>query len=354
MIYLDCSSGAAGDMLAGALIDSGADWRKIMGVLKPLAKVRVEKVKKRGVSAIKFEVGYEPGSREYVELAGDVKKLKLSPKARKLALRVLKILAEAEAKAHDIPLGRVHLHEAADCVVDSVAVALALEDLGWLSESFVSSVVSAGYIAPATKHIITEYGVPVRFTSDRELLTPTGAALLAALAVDYRRMGYCSFGAGAGSMSLPWPNVLRVGLVKPKAVLESNIDDCTPEHISHMMAALMDAGALDVHVMPCVMKKGRLGFLVRVLTDEPERHASMIMDETGSLGVRVMGVESRFELGRRTSKVSVRFGGKTEHVRVKYTPLGFKPEFDDLAAIAARHKTTFRSVRERVLRKIQD
>ena len=348
MIYLDCSSGAAGDMLVGALVDLGADFKRIRGVLKPIAAVKVRRVRMGGVPAVKFDVDYNPESGEYTELVKTVRELKLSAKAGKLALRTLRILAEAEAKAHGATLRKVHLHEAVDCVVDSVAVAVALEGLGFIGETFVSSVVSCGPLAPATKNIITEYGIPVRFASDREILTPTGAALLAALASDYRPVEYSECGCGAGSMRLPRPNVLRVAYVKPKVVLESNIDDCTPEHVSHMLSSLMDAGALDAHVLPCVMKKGRLGFLVRVLTDRPEEHASIIMEETKTLGVRVMGVESRFELSRGTREVKLKFRGIVETVRVKYSPLGWKPEFDDLSAVARKHGLTFREASERV------
>jgi uncharacterized protein (DUF111 family) len=238
-------------------------------------------------------------------------------------------------------------------VVDSGAAAVALDDLGIMAETFNSSIVSCGPLAPATQHIIMEYGVPVRYISGKEILTPTGAALIAALVSGYVDMSYSECGVGAGTMNLPWPNVLRIAEVNPKVILESNTDDCTPEHISHMMSSLMAAGALDVHALPCIMKKGRLGFLVRVLTDKPEEHASIIMEETRTLGVRVMPVESRFELDRETKTVKVRFGGVMEEVRVKYSPLGFKPEFDDLSRVARKHGITFREVRERTECQIQ-
>ena len=352
MIYLDCSSGMSGDMFAAALADLGADQKRIVKALKPIAKVRFRQVKKRGVAAVGFDVGFDPDSHYYVDLVKSVKGLRLGKKTERLALRILRILAEAESKAHDVPLDRVHLHEAVDCTVDAVAAAVALESLGIVEGEVRSSVVSCGMIAPATRLILEEYGIPVRFVSEREILTPTGAAILAALASGYGEMRYENPGIGAASMDLPWPNVLRVSQVWPKVVLESNVDDCTPEHISHMMSSLMDSGALDVHVLPCVMKKGRMGFLVRVLTDEPESHAGIIMAETGSLGVRVVPVESRHEMRRKTEKIRVRVGGRTEDVRVKFSPLGFKPEFDDLSALAKRHGLTFRQVREAVVSQV--
>jgi pyridinium-3,5-bisthiocarboxylic acid mononucleotide nickel chelatase len=348
MIYIDCASGIAGDMFAGALIGLGADWGGMRRTLSKVAKVSRRGVRKRGVTAVKFDVDFRPDSGDYVDLVRAVKGLHLRPKAQRLALRILRILAEAESKAHGVPLGRVHLHEAVDSVVDASAAALALDGLGLLDEEFRASVVSCGKIAPATLRILREYGIPVRFVSDLELVTPTGAAILAALVTGYGDMEYSGAAAGAGSFDLPWPNVVRVARVSPKAVLETNVDDCTPEHISHMMSSLMAAGALDVHVVPCAMKKGRIGFLVRVLTDRPREHASLVMSETGSLGVRVMGVGERYEMPRRAGKVRVRFGRGWEYFRVKRSPLGFKPEFDDVSSAAARHGLTFRQVSERV------
>ena len=334
-------------MFVGALIDLGADEAKIKKALRPIARVSSRRVKKRGVSAVKFDVSFTPESREYRDLVKSVKSLKLKPMVQGLALRVLRLLAEAESTAHGVPLGKVHLHEAVDCVVDSVAVAVALDDLDAIGGVFTSTIVSTGYIAPATKHIITEYGVPVKYVTDKEILTPTGAALLAALVSDYRSMEYSVSGVGAGGMTLPWPNVLRAAEVNPKVMLESNVDDCTPEHVSHMVSSLMDDGALDVHVLPCMMKKGRIGFLIRVLTDKPGEHASTIMAETKTLGVRVHPVDSRYELDRAVKKVKVRFGGVTEEVMVKFTPLGYKPEFDDLSRVARKHDVTFREAREK-------
>ncbi|MFH1055115.1 MAG: LarC family nickel insertion protein [Candidatus Altiarchaeota archaeon] len=347
MIYLDCSSGVSGDMFAGALLGMGADIRKIRKALKPIAEVSSRKVRKRGAAAVKFDVKFNPKSRAYADLVRSVKKLKLKSGVESLVLRILGILAQAESKAHGITLSRVHLHEAADCVVDAVASGLALDELNLLDEVFVSSTVSCGFLAEATKQIIREYGIPVKFVSDRELLTPTGAAIIAAVVSEYKSAEYIECGSGAGTMDLPWPNVLRVARIHSKVVLESNVDDCTPEHISYMMSSLMGAGALDVHVLPCVMKKGRIGFLVRVLTERPKEHAEIIMEETGSLGVRVVPVSSRFELSRKMRNVRVKFPNGSSKIRVKYTPLGYKPEFDDLASAARKNGLTFREARER-------
>jgi len=348
MIYLDCPSGMAGDMFAGALIGLGADFRKIRKALKPMASISMRYTTVSGIRAVRLCVKYDPKSRNYSDLINSVRKLRLKPRTERMALRILRILGEAESSIHGMPLQKVHLHEAVDCAVDSVAAAVALEDMGFLSEEFACSIVSSGYLAPATKRIITDYGIPVKFVSDRELLTPTGAAIIAALGCEYETMRYSGAGVGAGSMKLPWPNVVKAARVFPKAVLETNIDDCTPEQVSYLMSSLMDAGALDVHVLPCMMKKGRVGFLVRVLTDKPMEHALRIISETRTLGVRVMPVGSRVELTRQVKTRKVKVAGIKETVRVKFSAVGFKPEYDDVAAIAKRRGLTFREVSERI------
>ncbi|MBD3388646.1 MAG: DUF111 family protein [Candidatus Altiarchaeales archaeon] len=353
MIYLDCGSGIAGDMFVGALIDAGADHARIGKALKGVAKTSASNVSRAGVKAVKFHVQFEPDSRRYYDLARTVRSLKLKPRVRRFALRVLKVLGEAESRAHGITLRRVHLHEAVDCVVDSVAAAVALDDLGWIDMDFTSSIVSCGFNAPATMGIISEYGIPVRHVSDRELVTPTGAAILAALNPDYRDMDCSPSGFGAGSMRLKRPNVLGVAESRELVILESNIDDCTPEQISYSMSSLMKAGALDVHTIPCVMKKGRIGFLVRVLSDRPGEHASKIMSETGSLGVRVHPLEYRYELPRSSRTFKLRFGRGYEEVTVKFTPNGFKPEYDDLKRVAEAHGISFKEAGDRVNWKVR-
>ncbi|MFH1402863.1 MAG: LarC family nickel insertion protein [Candidatus Altiarchaeota archaeon] len=343
MIYLDCSAGASGDMVVAALVDLGADAERIRKVLRRVAVVGFRKVRRRGVRALKFDVEFAPKSREYVDLVNVVKSLRLSRKCEKISLEILKQLARAESKAHKVPLKKVHLHEAVDCVVDAVSTSLALEELGALDSGVIATPVSVGYIAPATMHIIRSSGMPVRHTSGREITTPTGAAILSVIASRYE----CTIpegrsGVGAGSMMLEYPNVLRAVESRDKFILETNVDDCTPEHVSFMIESLMGAGAIDVHVIPCLMKKGRLGYLIRVLSDLPEEHSSIIMEETGTLGVRRQPVLGRFEARRMMGSVSVNVDGCLEEVGVKYSGVGCKPEYDDVRRLALKHGMSFR------------
>lgn len=126
-------------------------------------------------------------------------------------------------------------------------------------------------------------------------------------------------------------------------LLESNVDDCTPEQLSYLMERVMGEGALDIHVLQVFMKKGRLGYLIRVLTHEPEKFSKILMEETGTLGVRFLEVE-RFEADRRIEEVEVEIQGKRERIRIKKSEYGSKPESEDIQRIAKKHKIPLRDL----------
>jgi len=126
-------------------------------------------------------------------------------------------------------------------------------------------------------------------------------------------------------------------------LLETNVDDCTPEVISYLMERVMDEGALDIHILHTIMKKGRLGYLIRILTKEPEKFSKILMEETGTLGVRVISID-RFEAKRESKEAKVKIQGKIEKIRAKRSEHGIKPEFDDVRRIAEKYKIPFRDV----------
>jgi uncharacterized protein (DUF111 family) len=130
---------------------------------------------------------------------------------------------------------------------------------------------------------------------------------------------------------------------KKHTLLETNVDDCTPETISYLMERIMDEGAYDIHVLQTLMKKGRLGYLIRVITDDPEKFSRILMEETGTLGVRVMPFE-RFEADRKSKEVAIELFGKREKLRVKVSDVGKKPEYDDVRRLAKKHKKPLRTV----------
>lgn len=126
-------------------------------------------------------------------------------------------------------------------------------------------------------------------------------------------------------------------------LLETNVDDCTPEMLSYLTERVMDEGAYDIHILQTLMKKGRLGYLIRVVTDDPEKFARVLMEETGTLGVRVIPFE-RFEAEREEKVMEITVSGEKEKVRVKVSEVGKKPEYDDVRRLAKKHKLPLRSI----------
>lgn len=210
MLYLDCSSGVSGDMLVGALIDLGADFDLIQNRLSHLADISIKRIKKRGVDSVKFNVVFNSNSKTYPELISELTKLKVSERVRDLANAILHTLALAESRVHKTNLEGVNLHEARDSLVDSVAVAIALESLDLLDTKISSSLVSVGRIAPATREIIHSHMIPVKEITRDEIATPTGMAILARIVDEFQTLPKIdgSRGHGAGEMDLHWPNVV--------------------------------------------------------------------------------------------------------------------------------------------------
>ena len=347
-LKIECPSGVSGDMLVGALVDLGASKERVRSTLSGFAKVSFRKVDRSGVKATKFNVDFKPSSHDYVSLLRIVDCLKVSPYVRRMSKRILNVLAMVESKVHNVPLSGVHLHEAVDCVVDAVAFSVAFEDLGLKGSRVFCPMVNVGYLAPASELIVREHGIPIRFVSKEELATPTGLAVLAAVVSDFSGIHLAGVrGYGAGYREFKQPNVLSAVLGASLCILETNVDDCTPEQVSHAVAVLMKGGALDVHVIPCLMKKGRLGYLIRVLTDDAESSSRILMRETGTLGVRVFDVDRRFESPREIKEFVLRFGGRAEKVRVKKSAYSLKPEYDDCAKVALKHGIPLREVQKR-------
>jgi hypothetical protein len=220
-LYIDCSYGASGDMLAGALIDLGADFSVIKDKLKNIpgvSEISAGKVKKSGVSATKFNVKFNSNHEEYVNLIKKIEELKLEPEVEATAKKILEKLAIAESHAHGVRIEEVHLHEAADSIVDAVSFSIAFHELKqkFNFNNVRCEKLSVGFLAPAAKYIIESGKIPIKKISDTEITTPTGAAILSAV-VDgftyekfsagkkFRKSGY-----GAGSWDFDYPNVVGI------------------------------------------------------------------------------------------------------------------------------------------------
>ena len=385
--YLDCASGASGDMLLGALLGAGwpeAALREIVAALGVPVDVHVTRSERRGVPALRVELVEHdpPHARPYPQLMEVLAASRIPASVQTRGAAVLRRLAEVESQVHGVPIERVHLHELGglDTLVDVVGVLAGIDALG-LDPVAASPVnVGRGWVkiahgtvpvpAPATQVLIE--GMPI-YSGDveGELLTPTGAALLAALVTQWGPlppMRLEQIGTGAGKADPPRANVLRLFVGAPLdapadgpsamfsygngqpmerlLMLETSIDDMNPQLYPYVMARLFEAGALDVSLMSAVMKKGRPGQLLRVLAP-PERARALtgiLFAETTTLGVRTYEV-ARASMERRIVHVETEFGSVPVKVASDHTGIvNLAPEFDACRVLAERRGVPLKQV----------
>ena len=366
--HFDPFSGISGDMTVGALLDAGADCDTLFQALATLgtnATFRLEQVKRQGIGASKFYVdgGTQKNHRHLPEIQRMINASVMTDRAKHWALQIFDHLAEAEASVHRVPLEKVHFHEvgAVDSICDIAAAAICLDLLH--VEAVTSSAINTGsgtvkadhgvmpVPTPATARLLE--GKPVYARGpEMELTTPTGAAILSALAREFGPMPAAKIlksGYGAGDKDFPQhANVLRVILAETTAarestqvaVIESNIDDTTAEVLGYTMECLFALGALDVSYQPLQMKKNRPGTLLRVIAklDDQEALVSAIFAETSTLGLRITRAERRVR-AREYKEVDLSYG----KVRMKITGDSAAPEYDDCKALA---QATGKSLRQ--------
>ncbi|GIW41710.1 MAG: UPF0272 protein [Candidatus Binatia bacterium] len=377
VLYWDAFSGIAGDMALGSLLSLGVPLGEVEAILGalPVGGFRLRAFPKRvgAVRATKFDVevehGREHGHRKFREIRRWIEESELAPAVKEKSLAVFARLAEAEGKIHGVPPEDVTFHEvgAVDAVVDVVGTVGALEFLG-VRRIFVSELPGgSGTVdsahgpipvpAPATVELLRGFRLRAGDGSG-ELVTPTGAALLAGLAeTDSEPPPFRveSVGYGAGSRTLrDRPNVLRAVLGEVDdaweqdevVVLETNVDDMSPEFYDYVLEKLFEQGALDVFLVPAQMKKNRPGVLLRVLgrPEDRSRLARVLLLETSTLGVRVSRAR-RWKLPRRTEEVECPYG----RVRVKVAeggegPPTVAPEYEDCKALARSSGVPLREV----------
>ena len=370
LAYVDCVGGVAGDMLLGALLDAGAEADFVRSGLARLGieglELRIGRARRGPLDAARVEVVAPPAQphRRPVEVHELIEEARLEPRARERALAIFARLAAAEGRVHGIPPEEVTFHEvgAADAVADVCGVALALESLGVERIACSPLPVARGVVgsahgplplpAPATLALLE--GAPLQgVEGDEELVTPTGAALVTTLAEGFGplpalRLEATGYGAGARELGRV-PNVVRVLVgeaedavahfpTRPVSLVETNLDDLSPELVPDAAQSAAAAGALDVWTTQAGMKKGRPGVVVSALA-RPEREAAVaeaLLRSTTALGVRVARLE-RVELEREWRTVEV----AGERVRIKLGRLdgqvvNVAPEHDDCAHAAAR------------------
>lgn len=377
-LYFDCYSGASGDMIVGALIDAGADFESLRTTLLSLGvdgfDVAIEKVKKKGIMATKFHVHVDEKHahphrhlRHVVEI---IEKGNLPQPVREASIETFRRIGVAEAEVHGTTVEKVHFHEvgAVDSIVDIVGAHLALHQLG-VTHILASPLhVGSGTVqcahglmpvpAPATALLlkgIPSYGGEV----DGELVTPTGAALIAQLAAQFGPMpamtvDTTAYGAGTKELA-DRPNVLRVLIGEMAAVdardetvvvMEANIDDMHGELFPPLVEALMAAGARDAFVAPVLGKKGRPAQLITVLCDRDRVQplAAILFRESTTFGVRYRE-ERRVVLERAWHEVHTSYGA----VRIKIAKYDGQtvtraPEFDDCRKLAGAADVPVRTV----------
>jgi pyridinium-3,5-bisthiocarboxylic acid mononucleotide nickel chelatase len=422
--YIDCFAGIAGDMFLAALIDVGVPPQVLHDAIAALnldAALKIEKVNRSGISATRVQVleGGHPAEQTYTRQPEQqhqhkighahshdheqdheththdhahprthgrsltairtlIQAAPLAAPVRQTAIRAFELLGASEAKIHNVPVDNIHFHEvgAVDAIVDIVGACIGFAALG--IESFACSPLNVGggtakmahgvlpVPAPATARLLL--GKPT-YSSDiqRELVTPTGAAIVATVCTAFGSqppMTVSAIGYGAATADLEGqPNVLRLmvgeaaqkrvlGAEETIRVLEANLDDMNPQIFGYFLDKALAAGALDVFATPVQMKKNRPGMLVTVLckSADEQKFQEMLFAETTTLGIRSHTAERRI-LPRAWETVSTRFG----QVRVKVARLNgivrqASPEFDDCRKLAEEQNVPLQQVMEEAMR----
>lgn len=409
-LYLECYSGISGDMTVAALLDLGADREVLKESLKSLPvggfRTEITRVKKSGLDACDFSVILEQdnhdhdmeylhgseksytGHHEYThsheyphehrgmkEITEIIQKSEMTARAKKMAMRVFGILAQAESKAHGVPVEEVHFHEvgAVDSIVDIAAIAICMDNLDISNVIVPVLYEGTGFIrcqhgqipvpVPAVTHIAETHKLKLKITDIQgELVTPTGAAVVAAFRTSDRLpedFTMLKTGIGAGKRQYRCPGILRAMLIRETTdiqikdiiwKLETDMDDCGGEIMGHVMNLLMANGAREVHYTPIYTKKNRPAYTLTVICKESEREKleNLIFSETTTIGIRRVEME-RTILQREIQKKDTPVG--TAIVKACTLPDGnirYYPEYENVAELAERNQLSFRETYDRI------
>ncbi|MGN8653814.1 nickel pincer cofactor biosynthesis protein LarC [Blautia obeum] len=421
-LYLECYSGISGDMTVAALLDLGADREVLKESLKSLPvggfRTEITRVKKSGLDACDFSVILEQDNHdhdmEYLhgseksytghhehshevnhehhhghthshehphehrgmkEITEIIQKSEMTVSAKKMAMRVFGILAQAESKAHGVPVEEVHFHEvgAVDSIVDIAAIAICMDNLDISNVIVPVLYEGTGFIrcqhgqipvpVPAVTHIAETHKLKLKITDIQgELVTPTGAAVVAAFRTSDRLpedFTILKTGIGAGKRQYRCPGILRAMLIRETTdlqikdiiwKLETDMDDCGGEMMGHVMNLLMANGAREVHYTPIYTKKNRPAYTLTVICKESEREKleNLIFSETTTIGIRRVEME-RTILQREIQKKDTPVG--TAIVKACTLPDGnirYYPEYENVAELAERNQLSFRETYDRI------
>lgn len=401
ILYLECYSGISGDMTVGALLDLGASRERLMAELEKLGiggyHLHFGRTQKCGIDAYDFDVHLEEHEHDHEHHHGEhehthehhhshvhrnihdinhiIDRLE-DEETRRLAKEMFRLVAEAESKAHGLPVDQVHFHEvgAVDSIVDIVSTAVCIRDLG-ISRVAVSPLSEGrGYVkcqhgimpvpVPATAGIAAACGLTLRLTDNEgEMVTPTGAAIAGCLRTEKElpeRYTIEKIGVGAGTKDFKNANILRAMILVPEDeegqktetednrmefseklekdaiyVIETNMDDCSGEALGFLMECLMEEGAADVWYTPAVMKKSRPAYILHTLCrqEQIEDMEGLIFAHTTTIGIRRYPVE-RTILSRRGELMDLPLGKISVKVCSFKGEERFYPEYESIARIS--------------------
>ncbi|HEY0457952.1 MAG TPA: nickel pincer cofactor biosynthesis protein LarC [Pyrinomonadaceae bacterium] len=401
-LYFDCFAGASGNMILGALVALGVDENELIEQIRLLDvsdfEIEFTKKDKSGISAIHagVKVPHESAHRHLHTIEKIINDSRLSDSVKKRAVEIFTNLAEAEAKIHGIDIEKVHFHEvgALDAIIDVVGACIGFEILG--IEKFVGSKIHVGsgfakmahgkfpIPPPAVAELLKN--APIYSTEiEGELITPTGAAIIATVCDEFGQIPEMTIektAYGAGTREYKgFPNALRLILgesfnAEPQGsedaedlftdtrrlktedrnllIMETNLDDVSPEILGFVMEKAFDSGALDCWFTPIQMKKNRPATLLSILCrkEDKDKFIALLVRETPTLGVRIAEVE-RICLSREISKINTKFGEVPVKIaRFRGEIVNIKPEFETLKEIAKRENLPLREVEAEIQKSI--
>lgn len=385
LLYLEGASGISGDMTVAALLDLGASREKLDTVLKSMNlegfEYQVSRKSSYGIAGTDFDVilhdhhhhehehehGHHHEHRNLDDVCAVIDRGTMTDGARELAKKIFRIVAEAESKAHGVPVSEVHFHEvgAIDSIVDIVSAAVLIDDLG-IRECVVTGLAEgSGYVhcqhgdlpvpVPAVLNIAQAHGIALRTSAaNGEMVTPTGIAIAAALRTRDRLPAEYKVekvGIGLGKRDFGRANILRIMILEETVdpeqmyVLETNIDDATGEALGLALEKLMAAGASDAHFLPCFMKKNRPAYLLRVIAAAPKIPAleRIIFESTTTIGMRKLPVD-RTCMDREIRTVELPFGTVSVKRCTWNGVVRNYPEYESVRALAERTGKEFQLV----------
>lgn len=427
-LYLECYAGISGDMFVASLLDLGADLEVLKKSLNSLEtikgqfRIETNRVSKSGLDAYDFSVilkddnhdsdmeylhGHDDTNHEHhdhnhheghhhdhshnenhhhdhshthhhvglIEINEIINNSDITENAKKIAIKIFDIIANAEAKAHGKPKTEVHFHEvgAVDSIVDVVSAAVCIDNLGVKEVIIPALYEGVGTVrcqhgvlpipVPAVLNIVNEENITLNITGIKgEFVTPTGAAIAAAICTEKnlpKKFKVLKTGIGAGKRNYEKASILRAMIIeeddneieKDEIIkMETNIDDCTGEALGYTMQRLIEAGARDVHYMPVFMKKNRPAYQLNVICkeDKMEELQQIIFEETTSIGIRIQRMERKI-LERRLETRKTSMGD----VQVKVCKLKsgerIYPEHDNIAKICKETGKTWQEVYRQII-----